>query len=206
MGGRTREIKVMTNPVEMPKDGIQAPPAVIVQFQKIDDRAVIPRYAHDGDMCMDLSVIIDKKDMRPFIMSDGVITPETQAILANAVMVQTLGNKDYVSLEPGHSLVFHTGLRCSTPKGFGMNVFVRSSTGIKSKLRLCNGTGKIDTSQYRGELLIGLHNYGNSAKKIFSGDRVAQAEIIRVLNVAVVEVSELSKTERGEGGFGSTGR
>lgn len=199
----------MTNPVvtmEIPKDGIKAAPTVIVQFQKIDERAVIPKYAHDGDMCMDLSVIIDKKDMKPFIMTDGVITPETQETLAKAVIVQKLGNKEFVSLEPGQSLVFHTGLKCSTPKGFGMNVFVRSSTGIKSKLRLCNGTGKIDTSQYRGEILIGLHNYGTSAKKVFSGDRVAQAEIIRVLNVAVVEVQELSKTERGEGGFGSTGR
>ena len=58
---------------------------------------------------------------------------------------------------------------------------------------------------YRGEILIGLHNFGVKAKKIFDGDRVAQAEIIKVWRVHNTEVKELSSTERGTGGFGSSG-
>lgn len=176
---------------------------VVVEFVKIDERAVIPQYAHDGDMCMDLKVLIDDKDMAPFIWDDSVHSPEA---VKDKVIVRKLGDLDYVTLEPNQSLVFHTGLKCATPYGWGMNVFVRSSIGIKSKIRLCNGTGKVDTAQYRGELLIGLHNFGTKAKKIFNGDRVAQAEIIRVPVVRTVEVTSLSTTERGEGGFGSSGK
>lgn len=189
---------------EVPKDFPLVPtPDVTLQFVKIDERAKVPKYAHDGDMCFDLSVIIDDKDMKPFVMSDSVHAPESTE---NLIVVQKMGDLDYVTLEPNTSLVFHTGLKCATPYGWGMNVVVRSSTGIKSKLRLCNGTGKIDTSQYRGELLIGLHNFGTKAKKIFSGDRVAQAEIIKIPVVQIVEVTELSSTERGTGGFGSSGK
>lgn len=175
---------------------------VTVMWKRIDERAKVPQYAHNGDMCMDLKVIIDDKEMKPFLMSDSVHAPES---LENKVVVRKIGDLDYVTLEPNQSLVFHTGLKCSTPTGWGMNVFVRSSTGIKSKLRLCNGTGKIDTSQYRGEILIGLHNFGTKAKKIFNGDKVAQAEIIKIWKVRNVEVDDLTATERGEGGFGSTG-
>lgn len=175
---------------------------VTLSFLKIDERAVVPAYAHTGDMCMDLSVIIDNDKMKPFYMDDSV---HTSGDAEDKVIVRNLG-KDYVSLEPGQSLVFHTGLKCETPVGWGMNIFVRSSVGIKKKLRLCNGTGKIDTSQYRGELLIGLHNYGSKARKIFNGDRIAQAEIIPIPNVKIIEVDNLSDTARGEGGLGSTGK
>jgi len=188
----------------VPKDFPLEPRAdVTLQFLKIDERAKVPKYAHDGDMCFDLSIIIDDKDMKPFVMSDSVHTPEATK---NMVHVRKMGDLNYVSLEPGQSLTFHTGLKCATPYGWGMNVFVRSSTGIKSKLRLCNGTGKIDTSQYRGEILIGLHNFGTKAKKLFDGDRVAQAEIVRIPVVQIVEVTELSSTERGVNGFGSSGK
>ena len=194
---------IYMNPVELPKDyPLEPTPDVILQFMKIDERAKIPKYAHDGDMCFDMSVIIDDGDMKPFVWDDSVHTPETTE---NMVTVHQMGNLSYVTLEPNQSIVFHTGLKCSTPRGWGMNVYVRSSIGIKSKIRLCNGTGKVDTAQYRGELLIGLHNFGNKAKKIFNGDRVVQAEIIRIPVVRITEVKELSSTERGEGGFGSTG-
>lgn len=188
---------------EVPKDFPLVPtPDVTVEWLRIDERAVVPQYAHDGDMCFDLKVIIDDAAMKPFVMSDSVHAPESTE---NLIVVQKMGELNYVTLEPGQSLTFHTGLKCATPYGWGMNVFVRSSTGIKSKLRLCNGTGKIDTSQYRGEILIGLHNFGAKAKKIFDGDRVAQAEIIKVWRVHNTEVKELSSTERGTGGFGSSG-
>lgn len=187
----------------IPKDYPVVPKSeVTVKFLRTDERAVLPKYAHNGDMCMDLSTIIDDSDMKPFFMDNSVHTPET---ISENIIVRKLGEQQYVTLEPGQSLVFHTGLKCSTPKGWGMNIFVRSSMGMKKKIRLCNGTGKVDTAQYRGELLIGLHNYGTKSQKIFSGDRVAQAEIIKIPVVDIIEVTELSSTERGTGGFGSSG-
>lgn len=196
--------KMFYEAANIPKDyPLEPTPDVFLQFMKIDERAKVPRYAHDGDMCFDLSVLIDKEAMKPFVMSDSVHAPESTE---NMIIVHQMGELDYVTIEPGQSITFHTGLKCATPYGWGMNVFVRSSTGIKSKLRLCNGTGKIDTAQYRGEILIGLHNFGTKAKKIFNGDRVAQAEIIRIPRVKIIEVDKLSDTERGEGGFGSTNK
>ena len=63
----------------------------------------------------------------------------------------------------------------------------------------------VDTATYRGEVLIGLTNIGNVDEWISNGERVAQAEIVKTLDVEIDEVSELSDTVRGEGGFGSTG-
>ena len=106
---------------------------VTLEFMKIDERATIPKYAYEGDMCMDLKVTIDDKEMAPFILDDSVHTPEA---VKDKVIVRKLGELDYVSLEPGQSLVFHTGLKCATPLGWGMNIVVRSSVGIKSKIRI----------------------------------------------------------------------
>ena len=175
---------------------------VIVSFLKIDERATIPKYAHDGDACMDLSVVIDDKDMKPFVLSGDVQSSENNVPVA----VHVMGDLPYVNIEPGQALVFHTGLKCSTSAGYAMKVHVRSSVGIKKKLRLSNCTGIIDTAQYRGELLISLHNDSSKTQKVFHKDRVAQAEIVPVLKVVVEEVTSLSDTERGTGGVGSTGR
>ena len=83
-------------------------------------------------------------------------------------------------MERGRTLVFHTGLKCATPNGYGLKMYERSSTGIKKKLRLANGTGIIDTAQYRGfELLVALNNFGSKALKVFDKDRVAQGEVVR---------------------------
>ena len=86
-----------------------------------------------------------------------------------------------------------------------MKVYVRSSTGIKKHLALSNGTGVIDTATYRGEVLIALTNIGDESVSVSNGERVAQAEIVKTLDVEIEEVTELSDTVRGEGGFGSTG-
>ena len=114
-------------------------------------------------------------------------------------------NGNSVVMKPNSTLMFHTGLKFETEIGYNMKVHVRSSTGMKKNLILSNGTGVIDTAQYRGELMIGLTNIGNSEQTVVDGERVAQAEMVKTLDVDIVEVDELSDTERGEGGIGSTG-
>ena len=84
-------------------------------------------------------------------------------------------------------------------------MFCRSGLGVKHGISLPNCVGVID-SDYRGELVVPLRNFGDGAYTIQPGERIAQLVIIPVLLPEIVEVEELSQTQRGQGGFGSTGR
>ena len=84
-------------------------------------------------------------------------------------------------------------------------MFPRSGMGIKRHLRLSNSTGIIDSS-YRGEWMVALYNDGKEAQIIHHGDRIAQFTLLPVLSITLTEVSELNETERGENGFGSSGK
>ena len=85
-----------------------------------------------------------------------------------------------------------------------MMVYSRSGHGFKNGIRLANGTGVID-SDYRGEVMVKMHNDGSTALLVTAGERIAQAMIIPALQVELQVVDELSDTDRGSGGFGSTG-
>jgi dUTP pyrophosphatase len=111
---------------------------------------------------------------------------------------------DGVDITPGASAVLKTDLAFEIPPGHVMMVYSRSGHGFKNGIRLANGTGVID-SDYRGELMVKLHNDGNRLFSINRGDRIAQAMIVPVAQVKFETVSELSDTARGTGGFGSTG-
>lgn len=111
---------------------------------------------------------------------------------------------EYVHIDAGEQQVIGTGLSFEIPEGFVMMVYSRSGHGFKHGVRLGNGTGVID-SDYRGELKICLRNDGDSGIFVDVGDRIAQATILPVPKVVFEEVEQLSETNRGEGGFGSTG-
>lgn len=104
----------------------------------------------------------------------------------------------------GGAKAIPTGLAFEIPQGHVMMVYSRSGHGFKNGVRLANATGVID-SDYRGEVMVKLTNDGNSWFDIKSGDRIAQAMIIPVEQVEFDAVDDLSDTERGTGGFGSTG-
>lgn len=97
-----------------------------------------------------------------------------------------------------------TGLAFEIPAGYVMLVYSRSGHGFKNRVSLVNSVGVID-SDYRGEVIIGLRNDSAIRFNINAGDRIAQAMIIPVPLVHISEVSDLSETDRGAGGFGSTG-
>ncbi|HEI0612396.1 TPA: dUTP diphosphatase [Escherichia coli] len=105
---------------------------------------------------------------------------------------------------PGCANVFDTGLAFEIPTGHVMMVYSRSGHGFKQGIRLSNGTGVID-SDYRGEVKVKLHNDSSSAFRVNKGDRIAQAMIVELPTVKFMELNSLSSTERGTGGFGSTG-
>ncbi len=178
----------------------------VLKVKRVDRRAVVPSYAHDGDMCFDLRVLVDGDRNRPSFLSKG---GKSMFASADSIFGFDGGGRDLgrgvVHIEPHETVVFKTGLVLETEEGFGVKVHVRSSVGIKKHLMLSNQTGIIDTATYRGELLIALTNFGDETVDVEDGERVAQCEIVPVLEAEIVEVSEVSETDRGEGGIGSTG-
>lgn len=109
-----------------------------------------------------------------------------------------------VTLSPLQRLVIPTGLRVEIPTGYEMQIRPRSGLATKHGITLPNTPGTID-SDYRGPLGVALINLGLEDFTIHHGDRIAQAVIAPVLQVRFAVVEELTKTDRGSGGFGSTG-
>lgn len=101
--------------------------------------------------------------------------------------------------------VIKTGLAFEIPQGYVMRVYSRSGHGFKNGVRLVNCVGVID-SDYRGEVMVGLKNDGPTMMWVRQGDRIAQAIIEPVERIEFEWADELSSTERGQGGFGSTGK
>ena len=112
---------------------------------------------------------------------------------------------DQVTIMSGETYVFNTGIAFDMPEGYFGAVFVRSSIGIKKCLRLCNSVPIID-NDYKGDVKLALHNFGNTPQVIKHGDRIAQMVLLPYVTFPIVEVDTLTETERGEGGIGSTGR
>ncbi len=110
-----------------------------------------------------------------------------------------------IVIEPHVTEFIHTGIAIEVPEGYFGAVFARSGLASKQGLRPANCTGVCD-SRYRGEYIVALHNDSVIERTVNPGDRIAQLVVMPYLNVEFHEVDELSSTERGEGGFGSTGR
>ena len=110
-----------------------------------------------------------------------------------------------VMIAPGETVFVPTGIVMEVPKGCAGLVFARSSLGAKRGLAPANKVGVID-SDYRGEFFVALHNHGKLPQEIAHGERIAQLLIVPVFTPGFVEVDELSDTQRGSGGFGSTGK
>ncbi|PID82866.1 MAG: dUTP diphosphatase [Clostridiales bacterium] len=110
-----------------------------------------------------------------------------------------------ICLKPLERKLISTGLFVEIPVGFEGQVRARSGLSIKHGLTLINAVGTID-SDYRGELKVPMVNLSNDEYTIKSGDRIAQLVIAKYERVDIEEVSSLTDTDRGEGGFGSTGK
>lgn len=108
-------------------------------------------------------------------------------------------------LAPMERRAVRTGLRVEIPHGYEGQVRGRSGLALKHGIGLVNAPGTID-SDYRGEIRVILINWGSEAFMIRQGDRIAQMVIAPVHQAALRVVTELVETERGEGGFGSTGK
>tara|TARA_E500000331_G_scaffold156317_1_gene151751 strand:- start:81 stop:521 length:441 start_codon:yes stop_codon:yes gene_type:complete len=109
-----------------------------------------------------------------------------------------------ININPGKTAIIPTGLALSIPKGFEVQIRPRSGLAAKNKISVLNTPGTID-ADYRGEIKVILINLGKDPFEIEKGLRIAQMVVCPIVQAQFQEVKDLSKTERGEGGFGSTG-
>ncbi len=149
-----------------------------VKVKKLHPDAILPQYATSGAACFDLHALT----------VDGAYS---------------LGAHVY----EGYPVVCGTGLAFEVPEGYALMVYSRSGHGFKFNTRLCNAVGILD-SDYRGELMVKLTcdiDDDDPCLFVKPGDRIAQAMIVPVPRVELVEADSLGETDRGAGGFGSTG-
>ena len=109
-----------------------------------------------------------------------------------------------VTIAPGQTVMIPTGLAFAIPVGLAGFIHARSSLGSKRGLAPANKVGIID-SDYRGEVMVALHNHGSVTQEIAHGERIAQMVIAPYIAANFEVTEQLSDTQRGAGGFGSTG-
>jgi dUTP pyrophosphatase len=112
---------------------------------------------------------------------------------------------DQVTIGGGATVLIHTGIAMEIPEGYVGLVFARSGLATKKNLAPANKVGVID-ADYRGEIMVALHNHGECEQTVEGGERIAQIAIVPFLKAEFSECDELSDTLRGAGGFGSTGK
>ena len=110
-----------------------------------------------------------------------------------------------VTIAPGETAFVPTGIALEVPVGCAGLIYARSGMACKRGLAPANKVGVVD-SDYRGEVVVALHNHGSISQTVENGERVAQFVITPVLTPAYEVAEELSDTARNQGGFGSTGK
>lgn len=110
-----------------------------------------------------------------------------------------------LTIGPGETAFVPTGLAMELPRGYAGLIYARSGLACKRGLAPANKVGVVD-SDYRGEFLVALHNHGTQPQTVSHGERIAQLVVTPVLIPDYVEAEALSQTQRGTGGFGSTGK
>ena len=147
-----------------------------LKFKRLTDTMTIPTKAHGTDACFDLYA--DTLSFR----SDGEIC-----------------------IAPHETVKVPTGFATNIPHGYWGAVFARSGLATKQGLRPANCVGVID-EPYTGEWIVALHNDTDNPQVVHHGDRIAQFTLLPYFNTNLVEVDELDSTDRGDGGFGSSGK
>lgn len=109
-----------------------------------------------------------------------------------------------VTISPGETVLIHTGLAFAIPREFVGLVYARSGLATKQGLAPANKVGVID-ADYRGEVMVALHNHSIETRTVNHGDRIAQLVIAPYMTAQFVQTEALDNTDRGIGGFGSTG-
>lgn len=149
-----------------------------LKIKRISNAVPMPSKAHIDDACFDI-----------------------YADLSN----MELGFKDCLTIQPHTTVKIPTGFATEIPNGYWGAVFARSGKATKQGLRPAQGVPVIDEN-YRGEWIIPLHNDSDKIQTVVHGERIAQFTLLPYPEIELTEVTELSDTDRGESGFGSSGK
>ncbi len=136
-------------------------------------------------------------------LDERAVIPTYGSEFSAGADLYALSDADVV-IAPGETVMIHTGIALEIPKGYGGFVFARSGLASKKGLAPANKVGVID-ADYRGEIMVALHNHSQKEQTVGAGERIAQLVIIPCLAAEFFPVDDLHDTPRGEGGFGSTG-
>lgn len=137
-------------------------------------------------------------------LREGAILPTFGSAQAAGADLYACLERD-VTIAPGETAFIPTGLAMELPRGYAGLIYARSGLACKRGLAPANKVGVVD-SDYRGEFIVALHNHGTQSQTIAHGERIAQLVVTPVLIPEYIEVETLSETDRGAGGFGSTGK
>lgn len=138
-------------------------------------------------------------------LNENAIVPTYGSQFAAGADLYACTNGETVTFGPGETKLIKTGIAMEIPEGYAGLIYARSGIANKRGLAPSNKVGVVD-SDYRGEIMVSLHNHSLAEQSITDGERVAQMVIAPFLKVEYTEVEELTETVRGEGGFGSTGK
>lgn len=147
-----------------------------VKIKRLSNDAIAPSYGSRGAACIDLHACLKYGDI----------------------------GADYITIKPGETRKIGCGFAFQPPEQYVGLIFARSGLATNHGLRPANAVGVCDCD-YTAEYIIPLHNDSDKVQKVYHGDRIAQLMFIPYPSVNLIEVDELNQTERGEGGFGSTG-
>ncbi len=114
-------------------------------------------------------------------------------------------SEEPITIPKGKTVLIHTGIAMEIPEGYAGLIYARSGIASKRGLAPANKVGVVD-ADYRGELMVALHNHSDSDQVIDAKERIAQLVIAPFLKAEFTEAAELCDTVRGDGGFGSTGK
>ena len=137
-------------------------------------------------------------------LSENAVLPSYGSLFAAGADLYAVCEGELV-IPAGETRLVHTGLAMEIPEGYAGLIYARSGLATKRGLAPANKVGVVD-SDYRGEVMVALHNHSGSVQKISAGERIAQLVVTPFLKAEFFESEALSDTVRGEGGFGSTGR
>lgn len=137
-------------------------------------------------------------------LTDTAVLPKYSSLSAAGADL-CADTKENIVIAPGQTVFVKTGLSLEIPEGYVGLIYARSSSACKRGLAPANKVGVID-SDYRGEIMVALLNHSDKAQTVEPNERIAQIVITPYLAVDFVETDDLSDTERGGGGFGSTGK
>lgn len=147
---------------------------------------------------------IMKYSVRIKKLNDKAIIPTYGSEFAAGADLYACTNEP-VTINPHETVLVHTGIAMEIPVGYAGLIYARSGIASKRGLAPANKVGVVD-SDYRGEIMVALHNHSEAAQTIESGERIAQLVIAPYVTAEFILSDELDDTERGEGGFGSTGK